>query len=315
HVNTPAEWAELVAGLERLDLALPGGLYGLHIHNGLASRRADHGLDVDDDRFARLTKVYEAYWRALSGLGYRAPREPVTGQRGQIDYLPLEALIPGRGGLYARDHGVAINLHPDFPTIETRILSGLLERDPAGAERLNAERLAADVWWSFALARAAAGEDHFELATLGVPVTAGMRPSLKQILHFADRVYREDATGKALAIQKLLERYGEDEGLPDDRLAEEDARIRALYRRLGLGTVYELHSGHDGIDENLLEHLRSPGRFSALVRDLSLAHAEDASALALFPASLRPELARALRQERREEPLWRRALGAVKRAF
>lgn len=315
HVNTAAEWESLLAGISRLDAALPGGVYGLHLHNGLASRATREGLAVDGDRFARLIKVYEGYWRALAGLGYAEPRQPAVGKQNQIDYVPFEALVPGNGDLHMRDHGVAINLHPRFPTIETRIMSGILEREPTGRERIDVSRLAADVWWNFALARAAAGDDDFELATLGVPITAGMRPSMKQILHFADRVYGADTTGKALAIQKLLERYDREEGLNDSAADVADGEARAFYRSQGLGVVYDLHAAADGVDERLLEHLRRPGVLSTLARDLSLANRDVNDSLSFFPASFRPILGRAIEEKRASEPWWRRALAAVKSVF
>lgn len=311
HVNSPGEWDGLLAGLARVQEALPGGLYGVHVHNGLASRASSAGLRVDGDRFARLMKVHEAMWRALAGLGYRPRKQPAVGQRNQILYLPWDALRPGWGDELVRDHGIAINLHPELPTVENRLLSGLLRKDALGRDRLDGESLAGELWFAFALQEAAAGTDDFELATLGVPVTSGMRPSLKQILHFADRVFKGDVVGKALAIRKLLERYDDEEGLDDAQLARAEAQAAAAYRDLGLGVVYDLHAEHDGLDESLLTRLRSPGRLSALARDLSLAHADPKDALALFPASFRPTLGAAIAANR--PSWWRRAFAAARR--
>ncbi|MBI3288519.1 MAG: hypothetical protein HYZ74_03260, partial [Elusimicrobia bacterium] len=196
HHNTPDDWANLIADLDRVQEGLPGGLYSVHLHSGRSDLIVDKHLAVDGGLFARMVKVFESNWRVLSGLGYRRPRGD------QVSFLSHWSLDPNIGSSSVRDHGKMLNLHYLFPTIENRILSGLLRRRPDGTQYLDSSRLAADTWWMFSLLNRAA-EGNLPLAALGVPVAAGAKPSSSQIAGFADAVFGQDLIGKALALARF----------------------------------------------------------------------------------------------------------------
>ena len=192
--------------------------------------------------------------------------------------------------------------------IETRIITGLLRPGPDGPARLDPQRLAGDLWWTFALMRALAGMDDFDLVTLGLPVTAGLVPTAKQMLFFADRLYKEDVVGKALALQRLA-RDAASGGERHSAVAQAAKRleIREQYQRMGLGVIYRLHAHHEGIDEHIVDRLQgSPRLLARLARDLANVWGAKDKALRLFPQSLRPAVAEALRQELESRSWWQR---------
>ena len=318
HKLTPSDWADLTASLERVQSVLPAGLYSVHLHNGYEPLRDGGRLDVDVDRFARLAKVYEAMWRALSGLGYRAPAEPKDGSDNQITYLGLDALSPGQE--YSTMEKEFIGLSDDFPTIESRGITGLLRDGRGGPQRLDPQALAGDVWWTFALMRALAGKDAFELATLGLPATAGLVPTRKQLVHFADRLYGGDLVGKALALKRLAEvRFGGGRPMSARRRRTARRAIARQYDELGLAVVYRLHARADGIDERLVDRLRAdPRLLGRLAGDLAEIYSGDEEPLSFFPESFHGELTDALaraRQERAWTVVLGRGLKSAWRAF
>ncbi len=310
HENTTKDWDELRAALARVQDLMPGGLYSVQMHVGRKSLSPQGLLKVDADRLMRFLTTYQGMLRALAGLGYAAPRQASYGNEDQMNLLGDEGLLPG-AGRWASQHGLFINLHERFPTLENRILSGLMKRRADGSEYLDAETFAADAWWAFALLDAVARRD-LPLATLGLPVHAGYKPSAKQILHFVDVLFEDDAVGKALALKRFAELRRTD-GAFDFYREERRETSRRAYEKLGLGVVFELHAEHDGWDERLREHLlEDDGRgLSRLAKDLSARHADGEAALSLFPPDIQEDLRPVLALAR--SPLMR-ALLWVKRA-
>ncbi len=300
HNLTAKDWADLTAGLERVQSVLPAGFYSVHLHNGYGPLTDGGSLKIEANRMARVTKVFEAQLRALAGMGYRAPIEdPKDGGSNEIDYLDLDALWPySQSYNNVRRHYVGFAY--SYPTIETRVLTSLLRDTPAGPATLDPRALAGDVWWTFALMRALAGQDRFELATLGLPVTAGLVPTTKQLVAFADRLFGDDLMGKALALKRLGD-VSHAQGQPLAGWREIRARedIERLYGQLGLGVVYRLHKEHDDVDERLVEHLRAdPRLLQELADDLAKAgHGHD-QAVSMFPESFHEELATAFNEAR-----------------
>src|SRR5262249_26114486 len=135
---------------------------------------------------------------ALAGIPFH---EPALGSS-----ITLDALDP-RSDAADRylDHMVMINPSDRYPTVENKLLSGLLRKTASGAQYMDPARLKEDLWWSFTffeLARGRGGD--LPLASLGIPLTDGRRPTRKQILRFLDLAFKDDLGGKAIALRRLM---------------------------------------------------------------------------------------------------------------
>ncbi len=284
HRNTPQDWADFTATLERVQEALPGGLYSVHMHTSKDSLRDGGALKVDKGAFGRVVKVFEAQWRALAGLGWNA----FVGDA--VTALPYEALRPQKASRYVTDHSNMINLSDRFPTMENRTLTGLLEGGYKGAF-LNPERMTAEAWWSFALLRAAARGD-MPLAALGTPTSAGEKPGDARLAAFLDLVYGDDVVGKALAMARFGSLEGNGPSLSKTEMANEKSAARAQYDAMGLAVVFDLHDRAGGYDASWRETLKQPELHKALLADLLARGSFHLSAY--FPADMAEGLAREL---------------------
>lgn len=303
HRNTPQDWADLTAGLERVQSVLPGGLYSVHMHAGhealkkVSPSDGREYLDVESSGFGRLVKIFEAHWRALAGYAYK----PVVGTA--VDMMPHKALDPRRAHYYTDDHSVMLNLHDRFPTIENRILSGLLRwRHKKGGYVLDEEKMAEHAWWSFALLRRAA-DGAPPLATLGVPVTAGEKPSPAHMARFADAIYGDDLVGKALALGRLGTTLGQDAGLEGLALRKERGAARSAYAELGLVELYDLHAEAGGYEPRWEKKLEEPARRARLLKDLGRASPTLTTMFEYFPEEIAVRLHEETRAARPKGPL------------
>lgn len=283
HRNTERDWADLASDLARVQAVLPGGLFSVHMHLGREDLKRPDGdrqaLDVDDGVFARLTKVFESHWRVLSGYGYSEPRY------GMVFPLSHDALRPNAKEYYVDEHAVMLNLHHFFPTIENRIMSGLLRVDERGAEFLDPARLAADTWWYFAFLRRL-DRGGVPLAALGLPTAAGDKPRQAHIAKFVDELYGDDVVGKALALSRFGRAARQARGISEKAAEEERAKARSVYEDLGLASVYELHAEAGGYDPMWESRVQEPKRWERLKKDLAMAGTSPEELSAFFPAEL-----------------------------
>lgn len=285
--NTPEDWQRLKDCLEALQSGpLAGGFYSVHMHVG---QEGVTGEDLIEKREAlgRIAKAYEALWRALSGRGYSVPGGNLT--------------VLGTGALTGTDktviyHSSIINMSKMYPTIEIKIISGLLN----DRGHLDIENLQEQLWFAFALFRAAVHRgDDTPLALMGRPVVAGEKPSDRQIEAFLDRIYQGDPRGRSIARRVFDRLAGEVPGLTPVRLAEEQSKIKKAYESAGLGVLYRLHNEAEGhIDYEIVEHLLEPSRLETLAADLVAAGASDEQALAFFPGDMYVPLLEALKAAR-----------------
>jgi len=286
YFNTAEDWQKLKAALRVIQGALPGGIASVHMHIGRRSQTSEGALDVNEQRLARLVKMDESMWYALAGYGY------TRATRLTVHPLPTQAIIDAQS---IDTHSAIINVSRHYPTVEVKLLTGLLDEHG----HLDADRLEENLWWVFALFQAASeAEERMPLAVMGVPVIAGERPTQKQANRFLELVFARDPVGRELA-RRRLEQAANTSGTLDARaLARQRALVERVYRSAGLGIVYDLHRQHDGYDERIVEHLLVGETLKQLANDLVRAnHSTREAALSFFPApfhaALRAELAAA----------------------
>jgi hypothetical protein len=281
HENRTEDWQCLKRDLDQVQNYLPAGFMKAHMHIGnKKSNGPNNKLIMDQRRFGRLVKVYEALWRALSGYDYTA----YAFRKGVSSTFGLNFINTNDPNIFKEDkegnpidlgvyyHCAMINLSEKFPTMEIKILSGLLgSRTPL--KHLNVDDLQEDLWWAFALMRCALDPHRkFPLATLGIPIVSGEKPSLKQVCHFLDTIYEEDLIGKVIALRRLIPIHAYPAGASSIQLAARKCEAAIIYERLGLGLVYELHEENEGWDEQVEEHiLQSPELFRRLCDELQSA--------------------------------------------
>ncbi|MDX6769644.1 MAG: hypothetical protein SF051_08940 [Elusimicrobiota bacterium] len=307
HRNTPQDWDELAAGLERAQAAMPGGLYSAHVHIGRAGRwrwRWDgiiprRAIAVDQSRFVKSAVVFEALWRGLMGV----PFERISGSH----YLSFDLLHPSEREALddaLTTHSNHFNISEQFPTVENKLVTALF--DGYGGAALDPARLRTDLWPAFAFVDMALRKGDLPLATLGAPAIQGERPTLKQIARFLDLVYGDDAVGKAIALKKLTSLPQGPPANPLER-ASRRRRVDSVYRRAGLSVVLELHRAHDGYDERLAEHLLADdgALLARVAADMASARLRPSVAASFFPEELRGPLRVAMGAPARVTPLAR----------
>ena len=306
HENTQRDWADLVAGLRRVQEALPGGFFSAHLHIGrksltrkvggvLSSARA---LDVDHRAFALVSLTFEGLWRPL--MGHPRDRAPSSGYAPDARFLDPRHV--SERGYSLSGHSMWLNLSWQHPTIENKSVTQLFRREIDGAGYLDADRLRQDLWPAFAAFDMVARSRDLPLASLGLPVAGGSRPTRKQLFRFLDLAYRDDAAGKAVALKKLTEEPPSALPPTPEERERRDARAQELeraYKALGLEIVYKLHAARDGWDETLSADLlaRRGKLLRRLGKDLRRARLSVEDAQALFPPELREPLARAMRRQ------------------
>lgn len=238
---------------------------------------------VDKLRLARLVKVYEAMWRALSGLEWRKP-----GAGSVVRTLEDEAAINGTS---IEQHNRIINLSDHFPTIEIKIISGLVNEK----NQLDPERLQQDLYWAFVLLSLVdKSYDALPLAILGMPSLAGSKPDEKAINRFLELAYANDSEGKKIAaalFEQLKERTA---GLSEGERNNRNQVMRIVYERFGLWLVYKSHQQYQGYDEEIVEHLLQPKTLVQLAQDLINAGWSNEQALGFFPNEMHLALLEAL---------------------
>jgi len=295
HRNTDGDWADLLAGLEALQRALPGGAYSVHMHVGHRRLARNGRLNVQRPRFLRLVKVFEAQWRALAGLGYSAPGEGTVHAHGDTVVGNDEDLAQ----MAAHSHMAMWNLSGLYPTMELKFLHGLLS--PSG--HIDAAALRENIQWAFVfLERLADPVDGMPLAVMGLPAVAGTKPTRKQTDRFLDLVFAGNPDARERARQRFEALAGEPAGLPAEEIWARMDRLRAVYQALGLGIVFQRHADHDGWDEDLFLHLTDATVLDQLADDLVRAHAADNDALGFFPAAFHERLRPALERARKRMP-------------
>lgn len=295
--NTPEDWQRLKDCLDALQSGpLSGGFYSVHMHVG---QEEVTGEDLREKResLGRIAKAYEALWRALSGRRYTVPGGNLT--------------VLANGALTGIDktvmyHSSIINMSKMYPTIEIKIISGLLN----DRGHLDIENLQEQLWFAFALFRAAVHRgNETPLALMGRPVVAGEKPSDRQIEAFLDRIYQGDPRGRIIARRVFDNLAGEAPGLTSGQLAIEQSKIQKAYESAGLGVLYRLHHEAEGhIDYEIVEHLLEPSRLEALATDLVAAGASDEQALGFFPGDMYVPLLEALKaaREKLADQFWLR---------
>lgn len=264
HENTKEDWEALKKGLETIQKRLPAGWFSVHLHLGCRSiTTSDNRLRVDPLKFGRLVKVYESMWRVLSGTGYTVKASNRVTSTFGMDFLAGRDLDKG-----VYHHCAMINLSKKFPTVEFKIISGLLE-----ARHLNVGCLQGDLYWTFAMLNCLNDRSRIlPLATLGLPIASGEKPSMRRICHFLDMLYQEDVTGKALAFRKFLSFDHCPSGASSMHIIVRQFEDAMIYDRLGLATVFAMHEENGGWDEKIEERiLRSPLLLKQLSEDLHAA--------------------------------------------
>ncbi len=289
--NTPEDWARLKTVLKALqEDPLSKGLYSVHMHIGNREINKE-AMHAKKDQVGRIGKAFEAMWRALSGREYSRPG-------GNISPMRAGALLGDRTLFF---HDSIINLSGQYPTIEVKIISGLLNNQG----HLPVDDLEDHLWFVFALFTAATHPDRrVPLVELGRPVIAGEKPSPQQIKAFLDQVFGDwDPHGRRLAEAKFNALANVDAGLTIEEIIQGQKAIKEVYRKAGLGLVYDLHDAAEGhIDLDIIEHLLQPENLKSLATDLVGSGASDEQALAFFPAEMYMPLLEALAMARREIP-------------
>jgi hypothetical protein len=287
--NTPGDWARLKAVLKALqEDPLSQGVYSVHMHIGKREMNKE-AMHAKKDQVGRIGKAFEAMWRALSGRGYSRPG-------GNISPMRPGALLGDRTLFF---HESIINLSGRYPTIEVKIISGLLNQKG----HLPVDDLEDHLWFVFALFTAATHPDRqLPLVELGRPVIAGEKPSGQQIKAFLDQVFGDwDPHGRRLAEAKFNSLADVDAGLTFEEITQGQNAIKQVYRKVGLGLVYDFHDAAEGhIDLNIIEHLLQPDKLKSIASDLVRSGASDEQALAFFPAEMYIPLLEALALARRE---------------
>lgn len=282
--NTREDWDKLKALLTRLQgNPLSQGVYSVHMHVG--KEGVDQStLAANEVQVGRVGKAFEAMWRALSGRGYARPG-------GNLQPLGPGSLTGRRTTIHYHDS--IINLSGRYPTIEVKIISGLLNENG----HLPVEDLEDQLWFVFALFTAATHETRrYPLVQMGRPVIAGEKPSPQQIESFLDHVFGDwDPHGRRLAEGIFQSLETEPSGWSDEELQGKQAKIKEVYREAGLVLVYDLHDQAEGhIDAHIVEHLLAPNVLSNLAEDLVRSGATDEQALVFFPPEMFVPLLEAL---------------------
>jgi hypothetical protein len=310
HENTPGDWAALEAGLAAAQSRLPGGLFSVHVHasrssalvkpaGGRVARSADQ-LAANAPRAAKAILMFEPYWRALYGVPW-----PTEAQLAQWSLQqPYGALAPDGGSLaleVVTTHGLFANLSLKHPTVEVRLISGLIDGSRPNGRALDAATLKTDLWPALALARLMLdAETPLPLAALPLPSFDGP-PTAKALARFLDLAYASDPAGKALALPKLLAwRRSASAPRPHDSFRRK-AALEQAYHDAGLGVVHALHAEHGGYDERLKQHLEADGGalLARLGEDLSRQTMSRHDMAALFPEALQETVLEAVRAARR----------------
>lgn len=292
--NVPEDWQRLKIFLKELQAEhVPAGFYSVHMHVGKEGvSSAD--LQAMKEDIGRLAKAYEAFWRALSGRGFKKPSGSIR---------PLDA-----GDLVGTNFSVTLhrsiyNVSKTYPTLEAKTITGLL--DAHG--HLDVERLEEHLWFVFALFRAATEKGRqLPLALMGRPVVAGEKPSPQQTAAFLDHIYRGDPHGRTIAEKIFIGLTDEDQGFSEQELAEEQQRVKKAYKSVGLGILYDFHDralGH--IDSHVMDSLLKPRTLQTLANDLVAAGASNEQALSFFPPEMYGPLLLALnlQRERSRKPV------------
>lgn len=291
YTNTKGNWFSLKEELKKVQDTLPNGFESVHMHIGCIDYISKANLLlIDEKKFGRAIKGFEAMWRVLSGYGYRAPKF-INNMRTTfgINFIPTFSNTPL--GIY--NHNCIFNLSIKYPTIEIKTITGLIGKHSV-KQHLSVETIQDDLRWVFVLLNFLLfSKDNLSLVTLGLPTPAGDKPSVKQIDHFLSRFFADDLIGKSFAKQRFIEIEHEERGARDLQLAALCLEVAATYYYLGLGVVYELHEKYDGLDEKIEERiLKSPRFFKRLCNDLRTSRIEPA----LYDYFSCPKLIEALKE-------------------
>ncbi len=294
NLNTRKDWDAFKNILKKLNEGpMVGGLYSVHMHISRKSLVEGGQLKVDQRRLGRVGKVYEAMWRALSGNAWTKPRGSYV--------KVLDEQAPFSGGS-VREHSRIINLSGSFPTIEIKIITGLLDAN----NHLNPETIEKDLYWAFTLLDLVSRKhDNAPLSVLGLPVLGGSKPKEKNIQRFLNIVYVDDLFGKILAEQIFYSLSRAESGASRDEQLEMEDTMKRAYSDFGLGLVYELHASHDGCDEDIVKHLLAPDNLRKLAEDLirsnnaNFFNTEEGKRqfLGFFPLEMWAPLMRAIREQ------------------
>ncbi len=292
HENIPKDWIDLKEALAQIQKKLPKGFYSVHIHIGQKSLNDSGHLQVNPRYFGRIIKVYEAMWRALLGYGYRAPRQ------GRVQLHPA-AILLGKSGW--DNHTAIINLSNKFPTIEVKIITGLLRTDDTGESHIDLDNLQQNLWPAFALLQSLADPSRqIPFALLGLPVLAGEKPTMRRIVKFLDVIYGDDLIGKAIALKHFIGLQNGEAGSTEAELTSRQYEIYLMFKQMGLEVVYDLHTKYGGLDENLIQHImEAPAVFQRLVKDLMDVKADSRALSEFFPAALALKLQEAMTEANR----------------
>jgi hypothetical protein len=294
HENTQRDWEGLAHGLNAVQKKLPGGLFSVHLH---ASRRSGlmpnpkklssaDALAANAPRAAKVLLLLEPYWRALFNVPWPTQAEQRNWDLEQ-PYGALDPSAPGKAVELVTTHGLFANLSKTHPTVEIRLISGLIDGSRPNGRALDAATVKQDLWPAFALARLIQdAKNPLPLASLPLPTFDG-KLSRKGMARFLDIAYAGDPAGKALAL-RTLRAYRARGGYAAADAARRRAGLEQAYEDAGLGVVFELHQKYGGYDEKLEFHLAQDGGalMKRLAEDLSHSSLDRHQMAALFPQSL-----------------------------
>ncbi|MFA6358365.1 MAG: HEAT repeat domain-containing protein [Candidatus Omnitrophota bacterium] len=283
--NVDSSWGQLYKDLNTLQRLVPAGFYSMHMHISRKSALKYEQLVIDEERLGRVVKVYEALWRALVGMGWSKLKD--SGCIGVMD----EKVIGN--DVYVLSRRSIINKSHKHPTVEVKILTGLLNKEG----KLDIDNFQRDIRWVFSLFQLLReGKERLPLVVLGAPILAGDKPSEKQIERFLELIFGEDEEGSLIARQNLDLIKNENPGLPASEKNNAYADMVGAYIFYGLGLVYKLHRDHDGYDENIIKHLLEPGNLKKLASDIISANKDSKyEALRFFPIEMRSALIKAIK--------------------
>lgn len=274
--NTESEWDLLKRELTAIQKKLPLGFYNAHAHISCKNAISQNSkLIIDQRHFGIFIRMFEGMWYLLSGYGYDlfANRENIlaTFGLGFIENLKLchnfAAVATKERGQGIFCHRSMINLSSKYPTIEIKTLSGLFDKEK---ENFDVEHFQYDVRWIFGLLKYLLGNTNkVPLALLGLPISVGEKPSLKQISHFLNLLFFDDPQGKANALNRLRSMENIPSKSPQHLISARRLEAAYPFYTLGLRVVYELHEEHEGWDEQVENNiLHSPQLFRELCKDL-----------------------------------------------
>jgi len=222
-------------------------------------------------------------WFVLAGFDYREAIHFLAnhGAISPASDAP-EAFLSHRWGVKPEviyEHTLFINMSREFPTIEIKIMTGLLKK-----KRLLVAELESRVRWAFSLLRTVAEPyKPMPFALLGIPTPVGLKPSSKQINYFLDLLFHRDRLGRDLARKRFAAVKNAPAGYSRALELKRKEEIRQIYTTLGLQRVYRLHEAHDGIDTQLIKHLSDPVELKLLAEDLNRANASFNYTKTYFP--------------------------------